>query len=1186
MEHDDITNHSDLVVKYSGRYLTWDNASPVLASLAVYRKSLVDHPEHHRRLASQDPVAGVGVRGKGWSRWWRSSKGESTTSLPMPDISAGGVGVELGEQGDGERPESPTRSMSLPSSPEPFSPVPTPPIDDRPRHYAKTLRLTSDQLKTLNLKKGMNQISFSVRSSYSGYATCTSRVFLWESDFQVVISDIDGTITKSDALGHVFTMIGRDWTHLGVAKLYTDIARNGYKMMYLTSRAIGQADTTREYLKGIKQNGFQLPDGPVIMSPDRLMTSLHREVIMRKPEVFKMACLRDIKRLFHERSPFYAGFGNRITDALSYRSVDIPSSRIFTIDTNGEVKMELLELAGYKSSYIHMTDLVDQMFPPINRKTAPDFTDFNFWRAPVMQFDLPDLSPPSPALSARSDGGRLGLTRLGSIASSLSRRSSRATLADASTRGTRSGTPSSPLLQATLVEEPPALDDEEDEDDPSESASMPGSLPNSSDFERYRKEAREKGKGKGTEAEKYKEEVLAGEGQEEEGSEEEREEEYSAEDDGDEFGDGMDFSSVPTDFIAGQVFDIRVEIQAPLNGSAPFNRGVPSPNFTLEIFGDGGYPLEISQFYQIKDPAVEAYNFTYFEDLFAKDAQTPTLVNVLAKSYRHVTLYNPGKYTLKLSYNGGMETLAHWEVKPLAEARVAKNVILFIGDGMTSSMITAARMLAHKSINGKYQTRMALDDAPAFGMQQTHSMDSFITDSANSATALYTGKKASVNALNAYTDSTGKPFADPKVETVFEMFRRIYNGKIGIVSTAYLADATPAAVVAHTSQRSQYDTIITQYLDGVTSNYSWTNWDGPDVLFGGGGSNFIANASGTNVTHLAKFINRGYNFVTNKTSLAALAVDGKRALGLFSTSTMATWLDRNVFTSNLAGFGQFDGSKGATDQPGLKDMTLKAIDLLVARAKDDCSGWMMMSEAASIDKAMHISDYDRALGELLELDDTVKATLEHLEKIGEMKNTLVIVTADHGHGFDVFGSSDSKYIAAQSGNAAKRNAIGTYQNSGLSEYQVAPGQLATNNTVITGPNGLGFPVQCDGDGFRRRQVRVSRLALQLSIEHKTHLGFNVRNYVVHNSSRETSVLNTTTGTTYFANVNDSSTGFFVSGNLPTSDDQGVHSLTDVPVYAWGPGSSQFTGIQSAVDIAFKIALALDLGRQENATYVA
>jgi phosphatidate phosphatase PAH1 len=75
---------------------------------------------------------------------------------------------------------------------------------------------------------------------------------------------------------------------------------------------------------------------------------------MRKPELFKMACLRDIQRLFGEsaRNPFYAGFGNRITDALSYRSVNVPSARIFTIDSSGEVKMELLELAGYKSSYV------------------------------------------------------------------------------------------------------------------------------------------------------------------------------------------------------------------------------------------------------------------------------------------------------------------------------------------------------------------------------------------------------------------------------------------------------------------------------------------------------------------------------------------------------------------------------------------------------------------------------------------------------------------------------------------------------------------------------------------------------------------------------------------------------------------------------------------------------------------
>ena len=85
---------------------------------------------------------------------------------------------------------------------------------------------------------------------------------------------------------------------------------------------------------------------------------------MRKPELFKMACLRDIQRLFGEtvKNPFYGGFGNRITDALSYRSVNVPSARIFTIDHTGEVKMELLELAGYKSSFVVYSSLLASNF--------------------------------------------------------------------------------------------------------------------------------------------------------------------------------------------------------------------------------------------------------------------------------------------------------------------------------------------------------------------------------------------------------------------------------------------------------------------------------------------------------------------------------------------------------------------------------------------------------------------------------------------------------------------------------------------------------------------------------------------------------------------------------------------------------------------------------------------------------
>ena len=93
-------------------------------------------------------------------------------------------------------------------------------------------------------------MSFTVNRS-----TCSAYMFYWRHDVPIVISDIDGTITKSDALGHILNRIGRDWTHEGVAKLYTDIVNNGYNIFYLTSRSVGMADTTRAYLNGVVKEG-------------------------------------------------------------------------------------------------------------------------------------------------------------------------------------------------------------------------------------------------------------------------------------------------------------------------------------------------------------------------------------------------------------------------------------------------------------------------------------------------------------------------------------------------------------------------------------------------------------------------------------------------------------------------------------------------------------------------------------------------------------------------------------------------------------------------------------------------------------------------------------------------------------------------------------------------------------------
>lgn len=401
LEDSSIVSDPRLCIYHAGSYYTWDNSHEMLSTLGYYRE----------RLLAQQPAT---ESKRGWLWWGRKD-------APRKSITRSQT---MGPQTSEDTAPTPDNVASPPSSPTKDEPGMT--FDAASgKTYVKSLRLTSDQLKQLDLRKGTNTISFSVTSSYSGVATCHARIFLWDSTQRVVVSDIDGTITKSDALGHLFTLMGRDWTHLGVAKLYHDIAKNGYRIMYLTSRAIGQAEITRDYLKNINQNNYRLPDGPVIMSPDRLIASLHREVILKKPEVFKMACLRDIARLFgmdpqHSgapdkmdngsqksgtNTPFYAGFGNRITDALSYRSVNIPSSRIFTIDSNGEVKMELLELAGYKSSYPNMTDLVDQMFPPVTVEQPRDahreaFTDFNYWRDDVVDVDLPpdeELASPIPS---------------------------------------------------------------------------------------------------------------------------------------------------------------------------------------------------------------------------------------------------------------------------------------------------------------------------------------------------------------------------------------------------------------------------------------------------------------------------------------------------------------------------------------------------------------------------------------------------------------------------------------------------------------------------------------------------------------------------------------------------------------------------------------------------------------------
>jgi hypothetical protein len=137
------------------------------------------------------------------------------------------------------------------------------------------------------------------------------------------------------------------------------------------------------------------------------------------------------------------------------------------------------------------------------------------------------------------------------------------------------------------------------------------------------------------------------------------------------------------DFLPGQLFDIRFEVHAPKNGSEAFNNGVPDDKFTTTIVREGqsgSGPKSLVDFFRLgAEPAIEKWNFSWYEDLFAKDADTPSVVNVASKIYRSVALYEPGTYTVTLQYYGGNTTVATWVVRPLAERKKVQNVIFFIG---------------------------------------------------------------------------------------------------------------------------------------------------------------------------------------------------------------------------------------------------------------------------------------------------------------------------------------------------------------------------------------------------------------------------------------------------------------------------------------------------------------------------
>lgn len=371
-----LIRNENLIIRYRKKYLLWDKAAPLVLGMAAFgldvpveQKDAIpvewDGTSPPRDDESGNPPSS-GRRWRLWSIPFRRVKtlehsGGSTSSEDVFVDSVSGnsqVASSLTLQNGKESPHKQLIRTNVP---------------------------TNEQIASLNLKDGQNVITFSFNTRVFGKQEVDAHIYLWKWNTRIVISDVDGTITKSDVLGQFMPLVGRDWTQYGVARFFSAIKENGYQLLFLSARAIVQAYLTRTFLRNLKQDGKTLPNGPIVISPDGLLPSLYREVIRRAPHEFKIACLEDIRKLFpSDYNPFYAGFGNRDTDELSYRRMGIPKGKIFIINPKGEVATS--HRVDVKS-YTSLHTLVNDMFPPTSLVEQEDFNAWNYWKMPLPDID-------------------------------------------------------------------------------------------------------------------------------------------------------------------------------------------------------------------------------------------------------------------------------------------------------------------------------------------------------------------------------------------------------------------------------------------------------------------------------------------------------------------------------------------------------------------------------------------------------------------------------------------------------------------------------------------------------------------------------------------------------------------------------------------------------------------------------
>lgn len=556
--------------------------------------------------------------------------------------------------------------------------------------------------------------------------------------------------------------------------------------------------------------------------------------------------------------------------------------------------------------------------------------------------------------------------------------------------------------------------------------------------------------------------------------------------------------------------------------------------------------------------------------------------NATLASIRAFSLDKPGLHSLRVTatQSDGQTVTAEGNfevVELLPGAQKVKNIIILLGDGMGAAQRTAARIAAGGYAQGKSIKPLAMDTFPVTGMVKTASLNSIVTDSAPGMSGYVSGNKNNNNEEGVFPDDTVDPFDNPRIEYLSEYLHRTQGKALGLVTTSDVFDATPAANAVHTSSRGAGTGIVDQYLDdrGLT---------GLSVLMGGGRKWFLpastpGSARGDRNDYafsstdahtadivkrwgaapgamdkdrnvLAEFQKAGFAYAADKTMLDSIDPQKTdRLLGLFTLPNMNVALDKIDGRRNksLGVTGRVVDDYGFPDQPMLDEMTTKALAVL-DRQKN---GFVLMIEGASIDKQGHSMDTERWMLDTLEFDRAV--ALAQAYAAGR-NDTLVIITADHEvAGVALIGGSrvsDARLqaLVREGGGTALRDAVvGIYEQAGFPKYKISadgyPEATDVDNRML-----VGYGANSD----RMEDFRTNDRPLQDS---------------------QQPFVNKEPLSIYPAGpmARDPQGKFMITGQVP--GDSAVHTATDIPISAFGPGAYAFTGVIDNTDVFFKLAQA-------------